>query len=68
MHSGTSLKTNPNAMHTIFENTIFTNVAKSEDGGVYWEGMDDIPKNATDWLGKPWTDDCGRNAAHPNSR
>jgi hypothetical protein len=58
-------------MKTIFENTVFTNVAKTSDGGVYWEGMEMDPKSGvgvTDWTGKPWTPDCGRPAAHPNSR
>lgn len=56
-------------MKTIFENTLFTNVAKTEDGGVYWEGMDESPSGQIiDWQGKPWTEGCGRNAAHPNSR
>ncbi|XP_059471788.1 phosphoenolpyruvate carboxykinase, cytosolic [GTP]-like [Neocloeon triangulifer] len=66
---GTSYSTNPNAMKTIFENTVFTNVAKTSDGGVYWEGMEPNPNvQVTDWRGQPWTPDCGRNAAHPNSR
>lgn len=66
---GTSMETNPNAMKTIFKNTIFTNVASTSDGGVYWEGME-IPKGVefTDWLGQPWTPECKTPAAHPNSR
>ncbi|XP_039295737.1 phosphoenolpyruvate carboxykinase, cytosolic [GTP] isoform X2 [Nilaparvata lugens] len=67
---GTSNDTNPNAMKTIFENTIFTNVASTSDGGVYWEGMPTPPPQTqiTDWLGKPWTTQSGTLAAHPNSR
>lgn len=67
---GTSNGTNPNAMQTIFSNTIFTNVASTSDGGVYWEGMEDPPEGVTitDWLGRPWTKKSGTPAAHPNSR
>jgi hypothetical protein len=66
---GTSSKTNPNAMKTVFCNTLFTNVAATSDGGVFWEGLEDeLPPGVTvtDWLGKPWTGSTP--AAHPNSR
>ncbi|CAL4195754.1 unnamed protein product, partial [Meganyctiphanes norvegica] len=69
---GTSMKTNPAAMQTIHKNTVFTNVAKTSDGGVFWEGLEEeTPNNVsiTSWLGEEnWTKDSGRPAAHPNSR
>ncbi|XP_075701948.1 phosphoenolpyruvate carboxykinase, cytosolic [GTP] [Rhinoderma darwinii] len=67
---GTSVRTNPNAMETISKNTIFTNVAETSDGGVYWEGMDEplAPGILTSWKNKEWTPEDGEPAAHPNSR
>jgi phosphoenolpyruvate carboxykinase (GTP) len=66
---GTSSRTNPNAMASLHANSIFTNVAVTEDGCPWWEGIDgEVPEKLTDWRGRPWTRGSSEKAAHPNSR
>jgi phosphoenolpyruvate carboxykinase (GTP) len=66
---GTGLRTNPTAVSALWGNTIFTNVATTPEGDVWWEGLtDEKPARLTDWRGEEWTPSSGRPAAHPNSR
>ncbi|HEX4341417.1 MAG TPA: phosphoenolpyruvate carboxykinase (GTP) [Polyangiaceae bacterium] len=66
---GTNFKSNSNAMKTIAKDTLFTNVALTKDGDVWWEGKDgEVPAELTDWQGRPWKKGSTEKAAHPNSR
>jgi phosphoenolpyruvate carboxykinase (GTP) len=66
---GTSKKSNPNALECVRRDTLFTNVAMTPDGDIWWEGMDgEVPEELTDWQGNPWKRGSDTKAAHPNSR
>jgi phosphoenolpyruvate carboxykinase (GTP) len=65
---GTSMQSNPNAMLSLDQNCIFTNVGLTDDGDIWWEDMSPPPSQLTDWRGNPWTPESDTPAAHPNAR
>jgi len=66
---GTSMQSNPNAVRTLSKNSIFTNVAMTRDGDIWWEDLTkEVPAGLTDWQGKPYDVSSGKKAAHPNAR
>jgi phosphoenolpyruvate carboxykinase (GTP) len=65
---GTGVDTNPNAVRSFEANSIFTNVAKTDDGDIWWEGLSEPPDHLTDWKGNDWTPASDAPAAHPNAR